>query len=258
MLKSSIMPMYTGLICDQVKKKINQLEAKFNKLKESCRKHLEKLNISVKKIAEVLTSLPADDLDEHKQFLEENISQLYNASNISEQFGHLNVKNWNYLSYQLLDYLIREFDLEVKGEMEVYKEELKQFRLETPLKVFCKTQKKRHVVPPSEFEEVAATFDWPDDVKLEDVEQFRQEYMYHYKLRECAMWLAAVRPGSFIITWFIPESIVEKLKANIPIAILVKHSVSKLEIAKTGVFRKVGKLYVNIFVLYVQSFNTSI
>jgi hypothetical protein len=32
-------------------------------------------------------------------------------------------------------------------------------------------------------------FDWPDEVTLEVVEQFRQEYAYHYSLQECAMML---------------------------------------------------------------------
>ena len=63
---------------------------------------------------------------------------------------------------------------------------------------------------------MVAEFNWPDDVTLEVVEQFRQEYAYHYNLRECAMLLAVVLPGSFIVTWFIPESIVEKLKSNFP------------------------------------------
>ena len=221
---------------NQIERNIIQLEKTFNKLKTACRECLEKYKISVKQVAESLTSLSADDVDEHRQYLGENLTQLYNASTVSEQFGRLSL-NWNYLSYQLLDYLIREFDLEIRGEMEAYKKELQQFRLITPLKDFCQAQKKRRVVPPPEFQEVVAMYDWADDVKLEHVEQFRQEYMCHYKLRDCAMWLATVRPGSFIVSWFVPETIVEKLKANIPIAILQKYSVITLKIAKTSVYR---------------------
>ena len=100
----------------------------------------------------------------------------------------------------------------------------------TPLVLFCQTQKRRHIKPPSEFEEMVAAFDWPDDVMLEVVEQFRQEYACHY---ECAMMLAVVRP---IITWFIPESIVEKLKEKVPRHILKKYLVTRLEIAGTCVY----------------------
>ena len=78
---------------------------------------------------------------------------------------------------------------------------------------------------------MVAEFNWPDDMTLEVVEQFRQEYAYHYNLRECAMLLAVVLPGSFIVTWFIPESIVEKLKSNFPMEIFRKYKLSKLQIS---------------------------
>ena len=83
---------------------------------------------------------------------------------------------------------------------------------------------------------MVAEFDWPDDLTLEDVEQFRQEYASYYNLRDCAMMIAQVLPGSFIITWFIPQSVVENLKTNIPRWILKQHSVTRLEIAWVCVY----------------------
>ena len=122
---------------------------------------------------------------------------------------HMTIPSWSYFSYQLLDHLIQEFDLdEVKGGIEAYKKDLQRFREKTPFSLFCQTQKKRQLRLDPEFREVVAKFDWPAEVMLEDVEQFRQKYAYHYRLRECAMMLAEICPGSFIVTWFIPESIV--------------------------------------------------
>ena len=91
--------------------------------------------------------------------------------------------------------------------------------------------------PPGKFKKMVAEFDWPDNVTLEDVEQFRQEYASHYNLRQCAMMTAQVRPGSFIITWFIPQSVVEKLKTKVPRVILKQHSATRLEIAGVCVYR---------------------
>lgn len=197
-------------------------------------------------MVDALTSLPADDVDDHKQFLESHLRNLYSAEDLSELFGALSF-NWNYLSYQLLDYLIREFDLEVKADMEAYKKDLQQFRESTPLTLFCRTQKKRHVEPPSKFQEFVAKFNWPDNVTLEVVEQFRQEYAWSYSLRECALLLAEVRGGSYIISWFIPEAIVEQLKTNIPRGLLKKYSVTKLEIGQTCVYRSTdGQVSVHI------------
>ena len=82
-----------------------------------------------------------------------------------------------------------------------------------------------------------AVFKWPEDVTLEVVEQFRQEYAYHYSLRECAMMYAQLHEGCFIITWCIPESIVKILRANIPRALLKKYFVAELKIAGNFVYR---------------------
>ena len=221
-----------------VQANIKQFEKKFNVLKNSTRECLEKHRVPVKRVADALTSLPADDVDEHKQFLVTHLSALYQASNHSELFGTMNF-HWNYQNPQLLDHLIREFDLEeVKSEMKKYKKDLQEFRRKTPLKLFCESQKKQHINPPPDFREVVAECDWPDDVTLEVVEEFRQEYADHYSLCECAMMLNKVLPGSFIVTWFIPGSIVEKLKEKVPKSILKKYSVTKLEIAGKSVYPK--------------------
>ena len=211
---------------------------KFYVLKESVIKCLEKKQIAVSRVAGALTSLSPDHDDEHdRKFLETHMSALYRAVNIAEQFGTMNF-HWSYLDPSLLDHLVNKFNLEkVKGEMETYKSDLGQFRKKTPLTLFYRAQKGKRVRFSPDFQEVVAEFDWPNDVTLEVVEQFRQEYTDHYGLRECAMMVAQVRPGSFIVTWFVPESVVEKLKGKVPRAILKKYSVTKLEIAGTCVYR---------------------
>lgn len=215
---------------EYVKTMIASFEKWFNELKKATRECLEKCNISINQIADALTSLPADDINDHKLFLESHLSTLYQAPDHSQLFGTLNL-NWNYLSYQLLDHLIKEFDLDTKNDMETYKQDLQMFREKTSLTVFCQTQKKKWAKPSPEFKEVVAKFEWPQNVTLEVVEQFRQAYANHYNLRECAIMLAAIRPGSFIITWYIPVSIVKKLKEDIPECIFKKYSVVNLEIA---------------------------
>ena len=205
-------------------------------MKWATRDALKQSNIPVKRIVDSLADLPADDVPEHKQFLESFLNVLYQAADQVELFGTLNTQ-LNYLSYDLLDHLVGEFKLGIiKNDMEKYKEELKRFRAKTPLKLFCETQKKRHIKLSSEFREVVAIFNWPNDVTLEVFEQFRQEYACHYKLRECAMIVAEVRPGSFIVTWYVPESVAEKLKTNVPEDILKKYSATKLVVDGSCVF----------------------
>ena len=221
-----------------VQAKIRQLEKKFNELKRACRACLKRYKVTVKRVVDALTDLPADDVDEHKQFIESHLEVLYQSSNHDVLFGTLSF-NMNYLSPQLLEYIADEFKLEIENEMEAYKNDLQKFRKKTPLTLFYQTQKRRIKLSP-ELHEVVAEFDWPhdnNDITLEIVEQFREQYACHYKLRECAMMLAEARPNCYIITWYIPQSIVERLRAKVPRPILKKYDVTKLEIAGSCVYR---------------------
>ena len=178
-----------------MKKTIEELKTRFRALKKDTRECLEKQRVPVDKVADSLTLLSPDDDDQHKVFAESHVSDLYHAVDIAEQFGTMN-SHWNYLDPSLLDHLVRDFNLEeVKGEMETYKSDLGQFRKMTPLTLFCRAQKRKKVRISPDFREVVAEFDWPNDVTLEVVEQFRQEYASHYGLHECAMMVAQVRPG---------------------------------------------------------------
>ena len=221
----------------QVKQEINHFERRFNQMKRDCRDGLTKKKIPVPQVVDALTDLPADDVDEHKHFLESHMSVYYQANDHAELIGQLSF-HMNYLSYHLLDYLGNEFDLvEVKGKMMIYKSDLQQFRKKTPLALFYRTQKRKVFDPPQGFRRAVIHFDWRNGITLEDVEEFREQYATHYNLRECAMMVAQIRSGSYIITWFIPESVVEKLKAKVPREILKKYCVTKLEIAGACVYR---------------------
>ena len=215
-----------------VQAKITELDDRFYNLKNRVREYFEKRGVTVESVAGALTSIPLDDMYEHKLFLKSHFNDLFRAANLSELFGIMNF-NWNYLSYHLLDYLVRRFKLEeVKSEMVAYKKDLRQFREKTPLTQFCQIHRKKHLRLDPEFRETVAEFDWPDNVTLEVVEQFRQEYMCHYNLQECAMMLAQINPDYFVITWFIPESIVENSSANIPRIALRNHKVMDLKNAE--------------------------
>ena len=70
--------------------------------------------------------------------------------------------------------------------MEAYKSDLRNFRMKTPLTLFCQTQNRKRFNVSPEFLEMVAEFEWPETVTLEDVEQFRQQYARHYNLQQCA------------------------------------------------------------------------
>ena len=219
---------------EEVRAQIRGFEGLFRALKKSTREDLEKHCISVEEVVTCLTELPADDMPEHKVFLENHVFNLFKADGHNELFGAMNTY-WNYLAYHLLDHLIREFEIEeVKVDMKTYKLKLKQFRRETSLVTFCRTQKRRQIEPPPGFRKMIINFKWPDTVTLEAVEEFRQQYVCSYGLRECAMMLIAIEAGSFNVVWLIPKSIVEYLstkETDIHVCSLIaQHNVTNLEI----------------------------
>ena len=220
---------------DEVKKMIYELYERFNELKDYTKECLEKHNVLVKKVANVLTSVSPDGDNSHKMF-EKDVEKLYAAADHSVLFGHLNY-HWSYLDPSLLTRLVRDLKLkDVKEKMEEYNFDLERFRKQTPLSLFCRTQKRKRIKLPAEFRKMVAEFDWPKDVTLEVVEQYQQEYSANYKLHEFAMMVADVRSGSFIITWFIPESVAEKLKGKVPVQILRKYLVTTLTVAGVCVY----------------------
>ena len=227
---------------------IECFEDRFNTMKLSTIKCLEKIKISVIAVVYILTSLRAVYRAEYKVFFEKKIQKLNQCHNHWELFGSLN-SYWNYLSYHLLDHLIKEVSLnyrfltdvegktveqsviDVKRQMSLYKSDLKKFRQLTSLKAFCRAENWSRDDPPPEFRKMVVKFNWLITPTLEDVEIFRQRYVRHYNLQDCAMMLNSVRPGTFTVTWFVPLSVVEVLKKEIPIKVLKEFNVIRMEVA---------------------------
>ena len=232
----------TGNELSVVKNEIKGFEKTFNAMKETTIRYLVKLQFSVVMVVYTLTSISADSMDEHKVFLEEKHKTLYKCEHHRELFGCLNFY-WNYLAYDLLDELVQALSqkelsfVAVTRKMEVYKEDLQQFRIRTPLKLFCQAQRKTEDDPPPGFREMVVRHNWPDTVTLEDVERFRQKYMCAFNLRKCAMMCNGIVPGSFTVTWFIPLSVIPILKKKRSLEVIRMFDISRLEIDRHCVYQ---------------------
>ena len=224
---------------------IMMLQQKFNDLKKRCIASLEKNKISLTRVIEVLKSIKADK--EHTQFSESHLSTFNQTFDFNELFGALGF-NMNYFSCQVLDYLVNKLDLnDVKHEMEAYKLDLQIFRTKTPISLICDAQVfQSHIEPPPNFRAASSTFDMSKKMQmLEDIEIFQREFCYCYGLHYLTMLLAKVAKtseadlGSVTVTWFIPESVVEKLSNTyiVPRKLLMKYSVTNLMIDGNCLYR---------------------
>ena len=136
---------------EKVQANIQEFEHRFKVLKKTTQEGLDSRKINVEKVVECLTELPADDMSEHMVFLKREVDKLLRVKSLLALFLKLNFY-WNYLAYHLLEHLIKEFSVEeVKEEMQKYKSDLKQFMMDTPLDVFCKTQERDAVKLPPGF-----------------------------------------------------------------------------------------------------------
>ena len=114
------------------------------------------------------------------------------------------------------DNSVKQSLTDVKRQMDSYKKDLKRFRKHTRLELFCQAENGSIDDPPTQFKDMVVKFNWPITTTLEDVEIFRQRYVRHYNLRDCALMLNRIRSGTFTVTWFVPSSVVEVLKKSAP------------------------------------------
>ena len=209
-------------------------------MKSTAIEMLEKSTTGIKKVVYELSTLPASEMNNEKLFLKENLARLRRSEDHTALFGDLNL-HWTYLSPHLLKHLVNKLPplAELKDDMKAYMDTLGSFRTQTPLELFCRIDR-QHIKPPEGFKEVVAKFEKVKSqtlsLTLQDVEDFRVEYGNHYQLRDFALMLHRGKENCFIITFFVPESIVGLLQSNIPERILTKFGITQLDVSGTCIF----------------------
>ena len=188
-----------------LQREVKGFHRRFNSIKESTIKCLEKCRITVVIVVYLLTSVLG--VGEHRKFLEDKQKKLRKSDDHWELFGQLNLY-WNYLSFDLLDKLIdelveknSEFE-EIKKEMEEYKEGMERFRESTTLLLFCQVERHEDADPPPGFRKMVTEHQWPETITLKDVEEFRRRFLYTFGLPQCAMMVYRIQRKCFEVTWF--------------------------------------------------------
>ena len=191
----------------------------FSQLRKIVLTLLEMKRITVDIIVFNLTNMSASNMSQHEPYFEKNLDKLEKCREHRPLFSRLNL-HWNYLSPQLLYHLVHIFlhKTVAKKEMSLYDERLTQFRCCTLLKLFCQIEEE-DIEPPEGFSKIVAKFETPisERTTLQDVERFRLRLARHYRLRDFALMLKPkVRPGSFVVSFVVPNSVLERLKTDIP------------------------------------------
>lgn len=183
----------------------------FEELKLNARGELERKEVSVDILVDKITSLPANIREPHREFLRKYNEAFQECSSIRGVFGHLNT-HWDYLNYDILEYIITEFSLNSLDEqLQRFKEHRDQFLDDTSLEQFNEVERdERHMKAPKGFKEWAIDFKLSRSTSLRIIEIFRKRFAYQYGLRECAIILSHVKLTSVIIILLVPESVMVK------------------------------------------------
>ena len=160
-----------GPCIKEVQFRINLLKSSFDYIRKATLQQLEDEPVSFDDLCFKVTNLNSLREDTSiKVFIESKIVEFYSAPNKKILFGHLNTY-WSYLSFQLLEHIIDECSLEGVGAMmEEYKQEVKAFKAEMPLKLFAEAHKTDDPVIPSGFKELISNHKLSEESTLMEVE----------------------------------------------------------------------------------------
>lgn len=136
------------------------------------------------------------------------------AADVIDLFSVLN-KYWDHFNYHLFEKLIKAPGIErlfssllktlcdvLRKGMRHYIVEMEHFRKYTAVEVYCRAVVQRKVDVPEGFKELKC--DLSNVITLHDIEMFRQEKAYEYRMSECLVFWKNIMLSSIIITLWIP------------------------------------------------------
>ena len=192
-----------------VKAKIEAFENRFDEMKMLTIKCLEGMAMKITTVVYMITSLCAVKQGDYKIFLKENIAVLNQSQDHWALFGILNF-HWSFLDYHLLNHFIDKLCethqlltegaspqslIEIKRQVDVYKTDVEQFKMQTTLTYFCQAKKGSGYInkPPLKVSRILSQHrsSIRPLMTLNQVDKFRQQYLHEYSftLLECCMML---------------------------------------------------------------------
>ena len=190
-----------------MERRIKLLKKWFEQLRENSLKQLKEKRVSVSDLRNKLSSLNALANDKAiKTFMIDTIKSFSDSDTHELIFLYLNTY-WSYLSYHLLEKLIRDYEMdELVKKMEEFKAEVMEFMEQTPVEVYAAVQI-TDVEPSDGFITFVSYHKYSKKSLLKCVEDIRRKLGNQYRFEEYALMLSKVLPHSIEIVWFIPETV---------------------------------------------------
>ena len=203
-------------------------------LREQVLKQLKQRRVSVKDLCGNVCFLNTLSIDKSITiFVKEERESLFKSPDIDSVFSLFLNQYWSYLSYHLLEKLIRDYEMKsLEKRLKEFKAVLRMFMAETPVSVYAAVQPIQYKRIPEGFKEFISIHQYSKDSPLECVEDIREAFSSEYKFEKYALILSNILPSSIEIVWLVPESVVQhviEVTSTISKATFRKFMLLKLE-----------------------------
>ena len=234
---------------------IEELEGKYRDLVKKTQKEVMRKKPDLDEFRTEITLFPTSFREEHiKQYIKDNLPQLYDAKSIPQIFGLLNIR-WDYLHYSLLQHIINLYGSDdTKELMKSYVKNVKLFQQETTLAMFWDVDQ-GHISDMAESlrEKLAKVVTSHEGLtsgsSLECIQAFRQKFAHEISLPECAVVMKDILPGSVMIVWMIPAKGAITLKNQVEegrVEFFKQHHILELRIDDAIIYS--SRKYVDAFI----------
>ena len=211
-----IMSMVTSIVRSRFKK----LERLFLNLKKRLSAEMRANAITTEALLDSLTNLPLELQAEYRDYVQEKLKEFTEAETVYKIICELNLHQYCFIDYSLLEHLIEEFGSDLlKEDMLAYTEKLQHFLDETnvlQLKDHLKYSPDQEKLPPNfnvlemKFEEDPSTF------SLRKLDDLRRDFCQEARLSKVVVTLIGIRKvNSFIVMWKVPSVLTKNLMKSI-------------------------------------------
>ena len=196
---------------------IKQFEARFIDLrmialeeitkKERAEKEITEKGVTVREFRRTLMTLPTPIKNENKGFIVTNYSLFEKAESVESIFLYLNFY-LSFIDFSLLEHIIEQFGSDgLKRDMSSYAEDMRQFRMNTPVSEVLDHLPKISDAPAG-YSSLTVKIDFDvQTATLEDVETYRKRFASDFLLSQLALSLFDLQESSLLVTWLVPAAV---------------------------------------------------
>ncbi len=152
-------------------------------------------------------TLPSYMSNQNKDFIISKYFLFEKAESIESIFLYLNFY-LSFIDFSLLEHIIEQFGSDsLKRDMSCYAENMRQFRMKTPVSEALDHLPKISDAP-ADYSRLTVKFKYDiHTATLEDLETYRKRFASKFLLSQLALSLSDLQESSLLVTWLVPAAV---------------------------------------------------